>query len=503
MKTEKITQTLSQPAVLLGLFVLLLSYLTYFQNYAYPSELFWDENYHLASAQKYLNGIYFMEPHPPLGKLMIALGEKLLQTNEENNQFLDSDYSNKKPDVFSFGGYRLFPTLLAWLAAPLLYLTFLIITKNPQYATVFSFLYVFDNALIVHSRGAMLDSTLVFFCVLTILAFFLLLEYHKRPKAFIASSLLFGAAFGAVMTTKETGLILALFIPALMWKLWPDTSAIGKFLTLGLVSFLLTFCGVWYIHFALGSTVNPKLPDDGYYQASPAYKQILDEGRNRSLLSFPTMLRDSILFMGHYARGVPRLDMCKEDENGSPFFYWPLGARSISYRWETPDGHEYRYLYLQVNPVVWWVSFAAVLVGAALLLASVLLPLKESLHYRFPLTVFILMYACYMLAIARLTRVMYLYHYFPPLLLSFIIVALVSLELKSIGKWHFTEQGRRLSLLAFGLLIFIAFQFYRPLTYYQPLTDEQFKRRAIFPPWELKCVNCKVRSLFGVPCRPS
>jgi dolichyl-phosphate-mannose--protein O-mannosyl transferase len=249
--------------------------------------------------------------------------------------------------------------------------------------------------------------------------------------------------------------------------------------------------------------VNPKLPDDGYYQASPAYKQILDEGRNRSLLSFPTMLRDSILFMGHYARGVPRLDMCKEDENGSPFFYWPLGARSISYRWETPDGHEYRYLYLQVNPVVWWVSFAAVLVGAALLLASVLLPLKESLHYRFPLTVFILMYACYMLAIARLTRVMYLYHYFPPLLLSFIIVALVSLELKSIGKWHFTEQGRRLSLLAFGLLIFIAFQFYRPLTYYQPLTDEQFKRRAIFPPWELKCVNCKVRSLFGVPCRPS
>jgi dolichyl-phosphate-mannose--protein O-mannosyl transferase len=52
--------------------------MTYFHNYSYPPSLFWDENYHIASAEKYIQGVFFMEPHPPLGKLLIAAGEKTL-----------------------------------------------------------------------------------------------------------------------------------------------------------------------------------------------------------------------------------------------------------------------------------------------------------------------------------------------------------------------------------------------------------------------------------------
>lgn len=501
MDITRIKDALSRPAVLFGLLVLLLSYLTYFQNYAYPPQLFWDENYHIASAQKYLNGVYFMEPHPPLAKLLIAAGERLFHPNPENNQFIGTDYAQNIPEGFSFAGYRFFPALLAWLTAPMLYLIFLLLTRNPRNAILLSFLYVFENALIVHARGAMLDSTLLFFITLTILAFFLLLECQSRRKFLPLAATLFGASFGAAMTTKDTALIMVLLIPFLLWKYWADQPAVKRMLEYMGVAFAVVFCGVWYAHFAIGTTVNPMLPDNGYYQASPEYKQILTEGRTRSLGSFTTMLRDSLKFTSHYAGGVPRLDLCKKDENGSPFYFWPLGARSINFRWETPDGTDYRYLYLQVNPVTWWVSFAAVLLGASLLVAQAFFRFREPLRHRFLLTAFLTLYVCYMIAIASLGRVMYLYHYFPPLLFGFIILALVFEELRGFWKWDFTAHGKRMGLLVFGLLIFASFQFYRPLTYYQPLTDEQFKRRAFFPLWELTCVKCEKASTLAIPCK--
>ncbi|ALM09459.1 MAG TPA: hypothetical protein DEB30_05670 [Candidatus Peribacter riflensis] len=501
MDIAKLKESLSRPAVLLGLLVLLLSYLTYFQNYSYPPQLFWDENYHIASAQKYLNGVYFMEPHPPLAKLLIALGEKIYHPNLAANQFITTDYARDLPDGFSFVGYRFFPTLLAWLTAPLLYLIFLLLTRSPQYSTLLSFFYVFDNALIVHARGAMLDSTLLFFITLIILAFLLVLETRDKPNTFFPSAALFGAAFGAAMTTKDTALIMILLLPFIAWKLWPDRQKIGRMLGAMAVAFAVVFCSVWYAHFAIGSTVNPSLPDNGYYQASDEYKQILNQGLTRSFSSFSIMLRDSLRFTGHYARGVPRLDLCKRDENGSPFYFWPLGARSINFRWETPDGTDYRYLYLQVNPAVWWISFVAVLLAIGLLASQVFFPFREPLKHRFLLTAFMTLYVCYMIAISQLDRVMYLYHYFPPLLFGFVILSLVFMELKRFWTWEFTAQGKKVGLLVVGLIVFVGFQFYRPLTYYQPITDEQFKRRAFFELWELTCVKCDKVSSLAIPCK--
>jgi dolichyl-phosphate-mannose--protein O-mannosyl transferase len=294
---------------------------------------------------------------------------------------------------------------------------------------------------------------------------------------------------------------LILLLPFLLWKFWPDKKTIQHMLGFMAVAFAVVFCGIWYTHFALGTTVNPSLPDNGYYQASAEYRQILTEGRTRSLGSFTVMLRDSLKFTSHYAGGVPRLDLCKKDENGSPFYFWPLGARSINFRWETPDGNEYRYLYLQVNPVSWWVSFASVLLGIILLVAPLFSPPRAPLRHHFLLATFVVLYVSYMAAISRLGRVMYLYHYFPPLLFSFVILGIVFLELERFWKWEFTASGKRMGLLVFGLLVFVAFQFYRPLTYYQPLTDDQFKRRAIFPLWELTCVKCEKVSSLAIPCK--
>jgi len=484
-------------SVLLGvLLVSLIGFFTYFWNFSTPQAFFWDENYHIASAQKYLNGTFFMEPHPPLGKLMIAAGEYLLDLNETDNQFIGTDYGKNPPPGFSFTGYRLFPAMLAWLTAPVLFLVFYLLTKNTLFSVLFSFLYLFDNALIVHLRGAMLEPPYIFFSALTILSFLLLLQHKDRPTAFLLSSLLFGASFAAVMLTKILGLVLILLVPALFVMLWPHWRKFMHFLPLAVTAFAIPYMAIWQMHFSIAENINPSLPDQGYYQASDEYKQLLAAGHNRNPLYFPYMLRDSWNFVGHYAQGVPKLDLCKADENGSPFFLWPIGGRAINYRWETPDGFAYKYLYLQVNPVVWWGVLLGVLLGISLLLAHACLPLKEKLHRPLLLAVFLGLYLSFMAATSMLDRVMYLYHYFLPLLFGFCVLALSLLEVRKIFHFTLTPARQTVLLTLFGMLIFAGFQLMHPFSYYEPVTDAQFRSRAFFRLWEAHCVNCPRESVM-------
>lgn len=486
------------PTRLCILFLLALSYFTYVHNFWQPAALFWDENYHIASAQKYLTGTFFMEPHPPLGKLMIAAGEALTHANPEHNQFIGTDYATNPPPGFSFFGYRLFPVLLAWLATPIVFAIFLMITRKHLWAMLLSFLYVFDNAYIVHSRSAMLESTLFFFCALTILAFLWMLEKKHDRKALTKAAVLFGVSFGAALCTKAFALLFVMLIPFIAYALWPNLRSIWRVVWVSAVAFAVVYVGIWHIHFTLSKTINPTLPDAGYYQASEEYKSILAHGQNGSLFAIPWMLRDSLHFVSHYEAGVPRLDLCKSDENGSPWFLWPFGGRTISYRWETPDGDAYRYLYLVPNPIGWFFGLAGIVLTFALLAGSILFPSAVKLEKRVLLTSFFTLYVCFMAAVSTIDRVMYLYHYFLPLFFSFILFALVFNELKQLGNWKLTDVRKTGLLFILMLLVFLSFEFYRPFTYYEPLTTEQFQLRNISQIWDMRCVNCERNSPFVV-----
>ena len=137
--------------------------------------------------------------------------------------------------------------------------------------------------------------------------------------------------------------------------------------------------------------------------------------------------------------------------------------------------------------------------AVCLLFSSLFFGLKKPLENPYLLTIFTGVYVSYLIAISRLGRVMYLYHYFVPLILSFVIAALVSLEIRSLWKWQIDEQKRTWGYLIFGIMIFFSFLYYRPLTYYKPLTEDQFRRRAILGIWELTCVNCEKKSSLVVP----
>jgi dolichyl-phosphate-mannose--protein O-mannosyl transferase len=200
------------------------------------------------------------------------------------------------------------------------------------------------------------------------------------------------------------------------------------------------------------------------------------------------MLKDNLKYMSDYQKGVPKLNLCKPGENGSLFIGWPLGIKAISYRWEK-HGSEVRYIYLQGNPVTWMIGFIAVILSGVLVLAVFLfgLPVKNRKIFEY-IASFFFIYASYMIAVGQIPRVMYLYHYFIPLTISYILAVLLV--------WYLYEEEIKAkskvvwgSIAMIAVAIVFAWWFFSPLTYYKPLNTQQFNKRVWFDYWQLHPVR--------------
>ena len=486
--------------IIYSVIVLIVSYFTYFKNYDYPPSVFWDENYHIASAQKYLTGVMFMETHPPLGKLFIALGEYIIHPNDNISQnellkFTQTDYIKDFPAGYSFAGVRLFSALFAWLSAIVFFYILYFVSKNPHTSLLFSSLYIFENALITHSRAAMLEGSHLFFILLAVLYFAYLAQ--KLSKKTLFNYFVLGILVGLAISIKATGAITAFLFPFLFftdYKYQGSTLILkrtldiakkfiskGLFFTIGSVAI---FSLVWYIHFSLGKVAT----DDKYYKASDKYKNIMSQGITSDPKYFPAMLKDNLAFMANYNKGVPKLDVCKPDENGSYPLAWLVGDKSINYRWEK-SGDGVRYMYLQANPITWFLGLSGIILSLILTIGRIVFktPVKnKNLFYL--ITAFATLYIIYMAIMLRIERVMYLYHYFIPLIFSFV---LAYLAFNYIFEDKIANKSKKLYLGLIILVVIIAgtYKFFSPLSYYQPLTTEQFEKRIWFDFWKLKPIE--------------
>jgi dolichyl-phosphate-mannose--protein O-mannosyl transferase len=481
--------------------ILVTSFFIYVYHYDLPAALFWDENYHIASAQKYIDGTFFMEPHPPLGKMLIAAGEALLHPNDalDTGSFIGTDYIKTIPAGYSFAGVRLFPVLFAALTPLLLFLILYIISERLLPSFTFTLAYILCNSIILQFRGAMLDGIQMFFILLSLLLFVI---YFKRGRASYFEYLCLGAVVGLAIAVKLNSAILLLLFPALYLKerwpamvstlkrrhvRWPaafrllrDLPLKAVLATLGVVGVL---CAIFYLHFVIGQTV----VDGRYYAASDTYKAILERHDASDPRYFGTMLSDSIRYMQDYERKAPRLDEAKPVENGSRPFEWVLGRKSINYRWERHDG-KVQYLYLQANPAVYLIGLLGIALAVILICAHYLFGLEVRNRACFSyILLFTILYACYMAAMLMIDRVMYQYHYFIPLLFSLILAFLIF-------NYLFDEYLARddpvivACMILMVLWVLYFFLFYAPFTYYLPLSTQEFVHRNIFSYWGLKYV---------------
>lgn len=468
--------------------ILLIAIATYGVNYYNPAAVFWDENYHIASAQKYIAGVMYMEPHPPLGKLFIALGEWLLHPNDALDlaYFTQTDYIKTFPDGYSFAGVRLFPVFFGAGSGVLFFLTLYLLSRHLDYAFLFSALYLFENAFILQSRSAMLESTQMFFILLSIVYFVYLFNKSAASKR---EYFILGLFMGLAFMVKANGLILTLLYPFLFLYHHPFRSEktvllLKRFILNGVmvVAGLLTvITAIFYVHFALGKTVHKS------YKASSEYKQILQKGTTANPMNYWIMLKDNLVYMSDYSKGVPRYDPCKKGENGSLTATWPFGNKTINYRWAKKDG-KVSYLYLHGNPVIWFSVVIAIVLATVLIIGRFVYGLQIIDRRLFYLIgVFTTMYWSYMIVMFNIERVMYLYHYFIALFFgTFVLFLLFNYLYKEA-----IERDSKLlywTVVLFVIEIVYIYWFFGPLTYYNPLSTLEFVQRQWFDFWKLQPV---------------
>lgn len=442
-------------------------------NLGDPKGLFWDENYHIPSAQRYLTGVFFMEPHPPLGKLLLALGEYLLDENVDDSSAAGFEKAASMPDGFSFRSYRIPSAVAGWLAAPVLAWGLTIATSSAALGFFLSTLYIFENAIVLHSRGAMLDSFVSMF-----MAIFLALWFLARKNPSVATTILAGIAFGLGISTKLNFIFLLPLLLTFGHEGENLKSRASRVFGISLVS-AFVFLGTFWVHLSLSKRVINTLPDSGWYETSTEYRELISTSSNPSIKTLALTIKEWLLFSSRYQKGVPELNYCKDEENGSFPLLWPLGARSINYKWEVKN-EIFRILYLQVNPLIYLVALAGLVVGGSWLVTlTTNRGSSDLLGFKAQAAPLIASYLLYLGACLIAGRVFYLYHYFVPWILSLFVLALVLKELSTASAFPFL-----LSIFS-GIVFYI----YSPLTYYGEVTTDEINKLGLLPLWNLHTPN--------------
>lgn len=481
-----------------GLLVLLIAAITYLPGYASP-RMFWDENYHVTSAQRFIEGIAQFEAHPPLGKLLIAAGEVLTGANKniDKHVLTGSKYiaGDLLPKGFSMTGMRLMPSLFAVFAAVCFFGLMFSLTQNRLAGVLLSALYVFENAYIVHFRAAHLDSFQLCFS-LGALWYFVTL-WRSPAKLDGSQYARLAGLIGLAIMIKINGVLLLTLFPLLYWqdgKKWQGSASarLADFLKKSGAA-VASILAVTFLVFWISALCGRNLPDpqspagrDDISKMSPQYQQFLTNHEWLTPIVVAHITVDYFAFMSQSHEGVPKLDQCKTGENGSYPLNWPLMDRTINYRWDAANGKT-SYVQLVGNVTSWSLGFAAVILSLGLILSHRVFnaPVRNQQTYAL-IEVFSALYLVFMGLHLWLgaQRVMYLYHYFLGLSLSYALVALNGMYLSDVRPWFTRHRTAIFSAFLIGILG--CFVFIAPLTYHYPIS----KTRCEIHNWPIKTLNC-------------
>jgi len=461
-----------------------------------PAMPFWDENYYITSAQRYLDGWAQFAAHPPLGLMLIASGEALVKSNTG----IDTTFVGKERHIngeelpwnYSFRGVRLLPSLFGAGGALLFFGLMLTITGRRDLALVFSSLYLLENAFIVHFAAAHLDGFQMFFFLAALWFLIAAVRRDRRRDNLLDAG--FGLSTGlATMVKANSVLMLAMGGWLLLrrarrhrdWRPWP---VLLELLRGGLwmgVPFLLAIVGVFAVHTALIKHPPDPATEGGRKDLSFTSPSVIAYASGKRHLDTEVlfdMMMDYQHYMAKDLQGVP-----KGTRDDSIPLLWPVHDRTINYRWDSDDGLT-RYVQLAGNPVSWLLGLGALILALALALGRRVLGLEERGSQDatageggdYALTeVLLLFYLLFMAAHIWLgtQRIMYLYHYFLPLVVTYILVPLMWRHLCRVH--DFSPSTRRMALGLGAAMLFGAYAFVLPLSNHWPLTHEQCEWRDI------------------------
>lgn len=351
--------------------LVLLGTVTFGFQYAQPTDTQWDEVYYIPPVARYETGTFFMESHPPLGKLLLTAGDVLLGTNRniDKSGIIQYDTINNSDDVsvnnlpngYSFLGIRLFPVLAA-IAIPVVVMFMVrLITQKDWLGFVIGMLVALDTALVLHFRAAMLDSILI---LLMLLSFYFglkgVIEYIRAKKV-ETSSLVWSTVFAGLAISTKYNAIITLLPVFLVAFLHATPLEVTKKSLLGAVDAFLyrsavawtrfvaclllisaIFVSTWAVHFAIARNYNSTLNNkEGLFLANEYLAERLkQEGSIKDLSMMAAAIGSGIQFTLSYHAGVPSFEQCEKEAkergevcNGSKPWMWLIGARTINFRY--------------------------------------------------------------------------------------------------------------------------------------------------------------------------
>ncbi|KAL1890395.1 Dolichyl-phosphate-mannose--protein mannosyltransferase 1 [Ceratocystis pirilliformis] len=196
-----------------------------------PDSVVFDEVHFGGFATKYIKGRFFMDVHPPLAKMLIALAGWLAGFKGDFD-FKEIGMDYVEPRV-PYVAMRLFPALCGIMLAPTMFLTLKATGCRTTTAVMGSLAIVFENGLLTQARLILLDSPLMIATAFTALAFTSFTNQHELgpAKAFDLSwwfwLIMTGLGLGVTASIKWVGLFTIAWVGTLtlvqLWVLLGDT----------------------------------------------------------------------------------------------------------------------------------------------------------------------------------------------------------------------------------------------------------------------------------------
>ncbi len=471
----------------LGALVLVLALFNFMRDLNDPNKAFWDESYYVTAAQRYEEQTAQYASHPPLGFMLMVTGRAILNDNKHIDAHevarVKKIDTREIPKGYSFAGIRLMGALFGVAGAVLFYLICLTLTREAFSAFIFSLLYVFENAFIVHFRAAHLDPFQITFALAGILVW--LRAFDDKRHDGLKSVALFGVLIGLSFMVKVNTLVL-LVLPGLtvLRDILRAGKSLPKVIADGLMKgavMVASFAAVAVAVFALHTLINPKAPDfasesgrrDKAYM-SEAYIGWLE---GREPLSATVMIDAT---KGYYAyMKYDFTGIVKTEKNGSRPAAWPVMSKIINYRWDSGGGQT-SYVQMVGNILSWTLGLLA-LGGAAVLLILRFYRSRPWLETR-EMDMMAAVFGMYLIFMGLhiwlgTQRVMYIYHYFTGLILSYMLLPLIWQVLK--GRFVVLEKQKDYVLGGLCVGIGLCFLWLSPLTYHYPLTRAECEAKNI------------------------
>ncbi|KAJ2516234.1 Dolichyl-phosphate-mannose--protein mannosyltransferase 4 [Coemansia sp. RSA 1939] len=275
-----------------------------------PAQVVFDEVHFGKFASYYLRREYYFDVHPPLAKMVVALGGWLVG--------YDGHFLFDKIGLDYMANGVPFIAMRAWVAGfgvaipPLVYLTMAESGYAVGAATATALLVALDNALVTQGRLILLDNIMIFFMLAAVYSYvrFFKLRYRAFGAQWWLWLLATGTMLGCAVSCKMVGLLtISLVGGAVVYDLWrifdirrgSTLSDIGRHFAARAGALIalpaMLYLAFFYIHFAVLTRTGP---GDAYH-SSRFQMQLIDNPMTKS--SFDVHYGDQIAIK-HRSTGV-------------------------------------------------------------------------------------------------------------------------------------------------------------------------------------------------------